>query len=43
MCRNLGRAFLCGLVGLGIGFGGGLVSSYAAEIIFHIMRRSPKT
>ncbi len=37
MCRNLGRAVTCGLVGLGIGFGGGLVSSIAGGIIYTIM------
>src|SRR5208283_882530 len=38
MCRNVGRAFLCGLVGLGIGLGGGLVSGFVGGIIFVIMK-----
>jgi hypothetical protein len=37
MCRNLKRAFICGIVGLGIGFGGGLVALIIAGIIFSIM------
>jgi len=37
MCRNLGRATTCGAVGLGIGFGGGLVALFAAGIIFSVM------
>ncbi len=36
MCRNLSRAFLCGIVGLGIGFGGGLIAYFLANIIFTI-------
>jgi hypothetical protein len=37
MCRNAGRAFTCGIVGLGVGFAGGLVAIFAAGIIFAIM------
>ncbi|HIQ22167.1 MAG TPA: FHA domain-containing protein, partial [Planctomycetes bacterium] len=37
ICRNLTRAALCGAVGLGIGFGGGLVMLFPAAIIFGIM------
>jgi hypothetical protein len=37
MCRNPRRALICGLVGLGIGFGGGLVSSFVGNIIYGIM------
>jgi hypothetical protein len=37
MCRNLQRAFLSAIVGLGVGFAGGLISYIAAEIIFSIM------
>jgi hypothetical protein len=37
MCRNLRRAILCGVVGLGIGFGGGLIALFAAGIIFAVM------
>ena len=37
MCRNVRRAVISGLVGVGIGFGGGLVSIFAAEIVFLIM------
>ncbi len=36
LCRNLGRAFLCSLVGLGVGFGAGLFTGFAAEIVFAI-------
>ncbi len=35
--RNPMRAFICALVGLGIGFGGGLISIFLAGIIFVIM------
>jgi prolipoprotein diacylglyceryltransferase len=35
--RNPMRAFICGLVGLGVGFGGGLISIFLAGIIFGIM------
>jgi hypothetical protein len=38
MCRNLLRALLCGSVGLGIGFGLGLVALIPAGIIFAIMQ-----
>jgi hypothetical protein len=34
MCRNLRRAAVCAVVGLGIGFGGGLVAIFAACCIF---------
>jgi hypothetical protein len=37
MCRNAGRAFLSAIVGLGVGFGAGLVSVVAGGIIFSIM------
>jgi hypothetical protein len=37
MCRNLQRAAICAAVGLGIGFGGGLVSIFLAGIIFVVM------
>ena len=37
MCRNLSRASLCGLVGLGVGFGGGLIAMFVGGIIFAIM------
>ncbi len=37
MCRNLGRAAVCGLVGLGVGFGGGLVALIPTGILFVIM------
>lgn len=37
MCRNLSRAFLCALVGLAIGFGGGLITLFVAGFIFVIM------
>ena len=36
MCRNLQRACICGLVGLGVGFGGGLVADFVGEKIFLI-------
>ncbi len=38
MCRNPRRAALCGLIGLGVGFGGGLVALFFAAIIFSIMQ-----
>ncbi len=34
MARNLSRAALCGVVGLGIGFGGGLVALFAGGFVF---------
>ena len=34
MCRNAGRAFVSGAVGLGVGLGGGLVALIPAGIIF---------
>jgi hypothetical protein len=37
MCRNVGRAAICAIVGLGIGFGGGLISIFIAGFIFVIM------
>jgi hypothetical protein len=37
MCRNLPRAFLTSMVGLGIGFVGGLIALFPAGIIFSIM------
>jgi Inner membrane component of T3SS, cytoplasmic domain len=37
MCRNLRRAAICAAVGLGIGFAGGLLADFVAEIIFAIM------
>lgn len=37
MCRNFSRAAICALVGLGVGFGGGLISLFAAGIIFLLM------
>jgi hypothetical protein len=36
MCRNLRRAAICGTVGLGIGFAGGLIGLFAAGVIFTI-------
>ncbi len=38
MCRNARRACLSGVIGLGVGFGGGLVALIPTEIIFNIMR-----
>ncbi len=37
MCRNPSRAFLSGLVGLGVGFGGGLITLIPACMIYGIM------
>jgi hypothetical protein len=37
MCRNLQRAAICAAVGLGVGFGGGLVAVFVAKIIMGIM------
>jgi FHA domain len=37
MCRNFRRAAICAVVGLGVGFGGGLVALFLAGIIFTIM------
>lgn len=37
MCRNLPRAFISAVVGLAIGFGGGLITLFVAGIIFFIM------
>jgi len=34
MCRNLGRAAICAIVGLGVGFGGGLIATFVSGIIF---------
>jgi hypothetical protein len=39
MCRNPQRATICAAVGLGIGFGGGLIAMVAAEIIYGLMVR----
>ncbi len=36
MCRNPGRACISGAVGMGVGFAGGLVSTFAAGCIFGI-------
>jgi len=36
MCRNFSRAFLCGLVGLGVGIAGGFVALFVGGIIFAI-------
>src|SRR5438128_784432 len=38
MSRNALRAFISGLVGLGVGFAGGVVSLFAAGFIFAIMQ-----
>lgn len=35
MCRNPQRALICAVVGLGIGFGAGLIVNIPAEIIFN--------
>lgn len=37
MCRNARRTLLCGAVGLGIGFGGGLIALIPASILFGVM------
>ncbi len=37
MCRNASRAITCGAVGMGIGFGGGLVTLIPAGIVFGVM------
>ena len=37
MCRNLHRTVVCGAVGLGVGFGGGMIASILGDIIFAIM------
>jgi Inner membrane component of T3SS, cytoplasmic domain len=34
MCRNFSRAAICAVVGLGIGFGGGLVAIFIGGIVF---------
>ncbi|HUG91473.1 MAG TPA: FHA domain-containing protein [Planctomycetaceae bacterium] len=39
MCRNLGRAAVCGSVGLGIGFGAGLVALIPTMMLFQLMAR----
>lgn len=39
MCRQTRRAILCGAVGLGIGFGGGLVALLPAGLVFAVMSR----
>src|SRR5271154_4639667 len=37
ICRNPRRALICAAVGLGVGFGGGLIAIFAAGLIFVIM------
>jgi hypothetical protein len=37
MCRNPRRATICAAVGLGFGFGAGLIAWFAGEILFGIM------
>jgi len=37
ICRNVGRALVCGAVGLAVGFAGGLVSLFVADVIFGVM------
>ncbi len=37
MCRNPRRATICAAVGLGCGFGGGLIAWFAGEILFAIV------
>lgn len=37
ICRNLRRALLCGTVGLGIGFGGGLLAVIPTSLVFALM------
>ena len=37
MCRNPGRAFISGAVGLATGFGGGLLAYIPTEVLFGIM------
>ena len=37
MCRNFRRALISGTVGLGVGFGGGLIACFGAGIIFFVM------
>ncbi len=37
MCRNPGRAFTCGIVGLGVGFGGGLLALIPANMMYGLM------
>ena len=39
MCRNLGRALISGVVGLGVGFAGGVVLLIPAGIVFVIMQQ----
>lgn len=36
MCRNASRAFISGVVGLGVGFGGGFVAIFAGGLIFAV-------
>jgi hypothetical protein len=38
MCRNVSRALRSGVIGLGVGFGGGLIGSFPAGILFAITR-----
>ena len=37
MCRNPARAVISGVVGLGVGFGGGLIALFPAGMIFAVM------
>ena len=37
MCRNYQRALICGAVGLGIGFAGGFVGFFAADMLFGVV------
>jgi hypothetical protein len=37
MCRNPLRAFICAVVGLGVGAAAGLIADFVAEVIFAIM------
>jgi hypothetical protein len=37
ICRNIRRASICAAVGLGIGFGGGIIAWILAEIIYIVM------
>ncbi len=39
MCRNVQRAVICGVVGLAVGFLGGLVAIFGAGIIFYITQQ----
>lgn len=37
MCRNWPRAFLCAVVGLGVGFGAGILADWVSNVIYAIM------